>query len=230
MIRTEPISDIDVLLSERQWDFATYNRDGIMRHWNRLLDLNPRLWNGDVLICTGARVAAGRFIANLVKSDYASFVAWRDWGRPDSSAWNCFGVPAAFSNDGALLMGVMGRWTLNAGRVYPPSGTLEPRDVMGDGRVDLAGSMRIELLEETGLDLAQAKAGEMVAIFDGPRIAVAQRHDFDFSFSEIEQIFSRHRAVEDHPELEAIEAVWNISQTDSRMPPYAQEIVRYFHR
>jgi 8-oxo-dGTP pyrophosphatase MutT (NUDIX family) len=183
-----------------------------------------------VLLCTRAEIIRGTLAARLVKTDYASFVAWRDWGRPDLNAWSCFGVPAVFSSDGALLVGVMGAWTLNAGRAYPPSGSLEPRDVQADGSVDLLGSMVTELREETGLDLSHAKAGEMVAIFEGPRIAVTRRHDFPLPFADIERRFALHNATESSPELERIEAVWNASQIDSRMPPYAQEIIRYFHR
>ncbi len=47
------------------------------------------------------------------------------------------------------------------GKAYPPSGTLEPKDVRPeDGTVDIAGNMRTELLEETGFDLNEARPGE----------------------------------------------------------------------
>jgi hypothetical protein len=230
MIRVERVSTLDLRLSSKGWTFAIANRDAIDRHWLEVTKEKPTLWNGEVLLSVSAEAEQGRFTAEFVQTDYASFVAWRDWGRPDESVRNCFGVAAAFSNDGALLVGVMGGWTLNAGKAYPPSGTLEPKDVRPDGTVDLLGNMRTELMEETGLDLDHARAGEMVAIFEGPRLAIAQRHDFAMSFAEMERHFERHAAAEENPELAAIEAVRQASQSDSRMPPYAAEIIRYFFR
>lgn len=230
MIRTMPISSYEVHCGDAPWCFASDNAEAIAAHWRNVTDSKPGLWNGEILICTASAVTGGRFTATLARSDYASFVAWRDWGRPDESVCNCFGVAAAFSSDKALLVGVMGGWTLNAGKAYPPSGTLEPRDILPDGRVDLTGNMRTELLEETGLDLTHAAPGEMVAIFDGPRLAIAQRHDFNLSFAEIARRFEAHKAAEQQPELDRLEACWMASETDSRMPPYAAEMVRYFHR
>ncbi len=230
MNRIVPVSELRLGVSDAGWDFAAKYRAEIGRHWQLVAAEKPALWNGEVLLCTEAEVRDGVFIATLVKSDYASFIAWRDWGRPDQSVRNCFGVPAVFSNDGALLIGVMSGWTLNAGKAYPPSGTLEPKDIGSDGTVDVAGSMRGELLEETGLDLAEARAGEIVAIFEGPRLALARRYDFALSFAQMQARFARHQALEETPELAAIEAAWNGTQVDARMPGYAQDIIGYFHR
>jgi 8-oxo-dGTP pyrophosphatase MutT (NUDIX family) len=225
-----PLSDLRLTCSREAWDFAQAERPAIDAHWRRIVAQKPTLWNGEVLLCTEAEVADGCLAARFVRTDYASFIAWRDWQRRDVKVWSCFGVPAVFSSDGALLIGVMGQWTLNAGKAYPPSGSLEPRDIKGDDSVDLLGSMRTELHEETGLDLSSAVAGEIVAIFDGPRIAVARHHAFPHSFAEMQAIFADHSRQEERPELDGIEAVWSRSQIDSRMPGYAQEIIRYFHR
>jgi hypothetical protein len=228
MIRIAPVSSLDLRCLDGGWDFAHRNREAIDRHWLGIVAEKPTLWNGQILLCTRAEAADGHFAASFAVTDYASFVAWRDWGRPDSSVCNCFGVAAAFSSDGAMVLGVMGGWTLNAGKAYPPSGTLEPKDVRADGSVDLFGNMRTELLEETGLDLHHSIAGETVAIFDGPRLAIARRQDFALTFADMEKHFAEHAAREEQPELAAIEPVRAASQVDSRMPPYAAEIIRYF--
>ncbi|MCB1380063.1 MAG: NUDIX hydrolase [Alphaproteobacteria bacterium] len=228
MIRVEPIVAADLRLDEGGWDFAEAERAAIAAHWRAVIAEKPFLWNGKVLICTGAAVNDGVLSARLALTDFASFVACRDWGWPDPGASSCFAVPAVVSADGALLVGIMGPRTLNEGKAYPPSGSLEPRDVAADGRVDLRASMVAELREETGLDLGQAAAGPMVAIFEGPRLAVAQRHDLPLDFAEMEAVFQLHNAAEEDPELSAIEAIRNRSQIDSRMPFYAQEIIRQF--
>ena len=228
MIRVEPIERFRLDVADASWEFSNKYRDKIHLHWQAILVERPRLWNGEVLLCIAADIADGEFSATLVRSDYASFIAWRDWGRPDTSVRNCFGVPAVFSSDGALLIGVMNGWTLNAGKAYPPSGTLEPRDIRGDGSIDVRGSMRTELQEETGLDLNLARPGAIVAIFEGHRLAIVQRYDFELTFDEMQRHFRLHQALEPNPELATIEAVWSSSQVDSRMPDYAQEIIRYF--
>ena len=230
LIRSLPVTALDLRCSGGAWTFEAENRDAIARHWEKIVAANPKLWNGRTLICKEARVEQGLFRADLVEIAYASFVAWRDWGRPDASVVNCFGVPAVFSADGALLLGVMGPATLNAGRAYPPSGSLEPKDVGPDGRVDILGNMRSELLEETGLDLAAARPGAMVAIFEGPRLALAQRFDMDVSFAEMERRFAAHAAGDPHAELSAIEALRAESQLDARMPGYVGELLRALRR
>ena len=130
--------------------------------------------------------------ARFAITDYASFIAWRDWGWPDPSVRNCFGAPAIFSSDGALVFGVMAPHTLNGNMLYPPSGSLEPRDVRSDGTVDVLGSIATELMEETGLDVAAAEQGGLVAYFDGPRLAIVQKLVFPLSFDEINARFAAH--------------------------------------
>lgn len=228
MIRIEPVTALDLRLADDPWAFAVDERPAIDAYWQKIVTDKSTLWNGNVLLCRQAAVVDGRLSARFLKTDYASFIAWRDWGRPDPDVASCFGVPAVFSSDGALLVGVMGAWTLNAGKAYPPSGSLEPRDVRDDGSVDIEGSMRTELLEETGLDLAHSQPGDMVAIFEGGRIAVARRHGFPRAFSDMQDVFSVHAGNDERPELDRIEPIWNASQIDSRMPVYAKEIIRYF--
>lgn len=230
MIRSEPVTALDLRCTGGAWPFEAANRDAIASHWDKMVAANPKLWNGRTLICTEAAVEQGVFRAGLIEIDYASFVAWRDWGRPDASVVNCFGVPAVFSVDGALLLGVMSGSTLNAGKAYPPSGSLEPKDVQPDGTVDILANMQTELREETGLDLAEATPGPMAVIFEGPRLAVVQRFDLPLNFAEIERRFAAHAAADEHGELSGIEALRHASQIDSRMPGYVSELVRFFQR
>lgn len=228
MRRIEPISGLDLRLEARPWAFAAQERPRIDAHWRSLAAANPRLWNGEVLICTEAAVAAGVLSARFAVTDYASFLAWRDWGWPDRSVRNCFGTPAILTADGALVYGVMGRHTSNAGLVYPPSGSLEPRDVTDDGRVDLHSSIALELAEETGLEAKAATPGPLLAVFEGQRLAIAQTLRFDLPFAALAAHFAAHAAAQEAPELSGLLAIRSSSQIDSRMPGFAQEIVRFF--
>lgn len=227
-IRVEILSGLDLRMAAGGWDFADAERARIDAHWQQLVSVNPALWNGVVLMCTEAQVAGGVLSARFAETDYASFIAWRDWGWPDRSVRNCFGVPVLRSSDGALLFGVMGSNTLNPGWRYPPSGSLERRDVLADGRVDIVGSMAAELTEETGIGLSGTQPGPMVAIFEGQRLAVAQRFSATDEFAQLLDIFCRHTMAGSAHELSAVEAIRSAAQIDAAMPPYAQEIVRIF--
>ena len=70
-----------------------------------------------------------------LETDFASFLAWRDWGFPDRRCATASRMAALRSADGAFLLGVMGRHTATAGQIYFPAGTPDPTDIVGrDGR------------------------------------------------------------------------------------------------
>ena len=117
----------------------------------------PAVWNGRVLLLHSQVLADGVFRGDYLETDYASFAAWRHWGRPPAGVHDCFGAAALVSADGAFLLGVMGAHTFNAGQIYFPCGTPDPDDIV-DGKVDLDFSVRRELKEETGLDAAEFTA------------------------------------------------------------------------
>jgi len=94
-----------------------------------------------------------RFTASYFETDFASFLAWRDWEFPDREVFNGFGMARCAAADGAFVMGEMGGHTANAGRIYFPAGTPDLDDIKGD-TVDIAGSVVREVGEETGLSPA----------------------------------------------------------------------------
>jgi 8-oxo-dGTP pyrophosphatase MutT (NUDIX family) len=222
------ITAFDLRHTGDEWRFARDERERIEAHWQRLTAANSTLWNGKVLMCHSVAVDKGRLSARFVTSDFASFVACRDWDWPDKSVCNCFGSPVVISQDGALIYGRMGEKTLNAGLVYPPGGSLEPADVRADGTVDVRGSIERELQEETGLVAAEAEAGEWIAIFDSHRLSLARAYRFPLSGKQIEERVLRHITEAHEEELAGIEIVRSLSQLDSRTMPYAVEIARYF--
>lgn len=220
-----PLRGLDLRLDDRAWGFAEEQRLKIARHWRALIAEKPFLWNGDVLICTAHRIEDGRLSARFCRTDYASFVAWRDWGWPDREACNCFGVPAVVSSDGILLMGTMGPHTLNHGMAYPPSGSLEGRDIGPERRIDIEGSMAKELREETGLDLGLATPGRMIAVSDGRRLAVARRFDMPMVFGDMENVFRAHAAAGGEQELSDVFGIRSADHAGGNVPAYARTII-----
>ncbi|MFO1091017.1 MAG: NUDIX hydrolase [Hyphomicrobiales bacterium] len=230
-VRLIPIAGVDLRFTDATWAFAEERRADIDRHWEALLQTKPWLWNGRVLLTLEAVIDDAAVLrATLAETDFASFVAWRDWGWPDRGVRNTFGSPIILSSDRALLYGRMGAGTANAGKVYPPGGSLEPGDVLPDGSVDVHGSIVRELAEETGLDAGHARRGELLAVFDGQRLSIAQVLQFEEAAAELAARAMRFIAAEEHPELEGVHVIRHSSDLDSEVPPYAVEIARYLLR
>jgi 8-oxo-dGTP pyrophosphatase MutT (NUDIX family) len=225
-IKLVPISSLDLRLRSGSWTFAEAEKPRIAEHWRKLVDDNPKIWNGNVLICTHVELKGRELKGDFIKTDYASFVAWRDWGWPDKTVCNVFGSAAVLSADRAVLYGRMAGHTLNAGKVYPPGGSLEMMDVTPEGRVDVMGSITRELEEETGLRAADAKKGELLAIFDEHRLSVAQV----FHFADLAEVLAgkvkQYLRSAHEDELSDIEIITATSRFDATMP-YAIVLARY---
>ncbi|MGD1016400.1 MAG: hypothetical protein ABR863_08175 [Roseiarcus sp.] len=150
--RIVELAELDLALVARPWPFAEAEAAAIAAHWRTRLAAKPRLYNGRVLLlgehalerrADGAQALRGAFF----ETDYAAFIAWRDFGYPDAQVCNAFSAAALASRDGAFLLGEMAAHTLNAGAIYFPCGTPDPKDVFA-GRVDLEQSAARELEEE----------------------------------------------------------------------------------
>src|SRR5262245_10619719 len=102
-----PITSLDLHLRPGVWAFADAERLRIKDHRRKLTEENPKIWNGEVLICTRVELKGGGLEGDFLKTDYASFVAWRDWGWPDKTVCNVFGSAAVLSSDRAVLYGRM---------------------------------------------------------------------------------------------------------------------------
>ena len=224
-----PIKTLDLQLRPGTWAFADAERLKINEHWRKLADANPKIWNGDVLICTDAEWSDGGLRGNFLKTDYASFVAWRDWDWPDRTVRNLFGSAAVLSADRAVLYGRMASHTLNAGKVYPPGGSLEMMDVTADDRVDVMGSIIRELEEETGLKAGDAEKGELLAIFDDHRLSVAQVFRFAERAEALATRIRHYLRTSQEDELSDIEIVTATSKLASSMP-YAVALANYLTR
>ncbi len=224
------IAGVELVHEAGPWDFAARERARIDAHWAALVERNPALWNGEMLMAFDPVITDERLAMRLRTSDYASFVAWRDWDFADRAAWNCFGTPVLMSNDGALLFGVMGAHTLNAGLAYPPSGSLEPRDIGEGGRVDIDGSMATEVIEETGLDLGEAEAGASFAVYEARRLSVTRLYRFNQPADHLVARIEGFMARQDKPELAGVVALKAASDLERPMPPYARALARHVLR
>src|SRR5258708_33361355 len=166
------VTSLDLAVQKWSWPFAERRRAEIDAHFAVKQREKPKLWNGQVLLGRNPVFAGDRLTASYFETDFASFLAWRDWGFPDKSVFNGFGMGALLSSDGAFVLGEMGQHTANAGRIYFASGTPDLDDVR-DGTLDMAGSVDRELEEETGLAPADCRSdAHWHCDFTGPALAM----------------------------------------------------------
>jgi 8-oxo-dGTP pyrophosphatase MutT (NUDIX family) len=219
------VTALDLALRPAPWPFAEQRRADIDAHFALKQGEKPQLFNGRVLLARHPVFGADRFSADFFETDFASFLAWRDWGFPDASVFNGFGMGALRCSDGAFVMGEMGRHTANAGRIYFPSGTPDLDDIRGDA-VDIAGSVAREVEEETGLAPADYRAGaEWDCVVSGVAVAMIRVLDVECSGDALRARIEANLARQHQPELAAIHLVRGRSDLTAAMPRFVTAFI-----
>jgi 8-oxo-dGTP pyrophosphatase MutT (NUDIX family) len=219
------VTTLDLAVRPMAWPFAEERRAEIAAHFAEKQRERPRIWNGRVLLGRDAVFADGHVSATYFETDFASFLAWRDWGYPDNSVFNGFGMGALRTSDGAFVMGEMAQHTANAGRIYFPSGTPDLDDVR-DGKLDVRSSVTRETEEETGLTAADYRAEEdWHCVVVGPSIAIVKILNLDVPGEAARARIEANLAGQDEPELSAIHLVRGMSDLAPTMPRFVTAFV-----
>ncbi|MBR0707082.1 NUDIX hydrolase [Bradyrhizobium liaoningense] len=219
------VTTLDLAVRPIVWPFAEERRAEIAAHFAEKQRERPKIWNGRVLLGRDAVFSDGHLAATYFETDFASFLAWRDWGFPDKAVFNGFGMGALRASDGAFIMGEMAPHTANAGRVYFPSGTPDLDDVR-DGTLDIPGSVVRELGEETGLTAADYRVEPgWHCVVTGPSIAMLQVINLDVPGDVARARIEANLARETEPELSAIHIVRGMSDLTPAMPRFVTAFV-----
>jgi 8-oxo-dGTP pyrophosphatase MutT (NUDIX family) len=227
------VAELDFAFEPREWPFAVERADDIARHWRQRKAQKPQMFNGRVLLLgqhefisrhDGATILRGSYF----EVDFSAFLAWRDFGFPDSPVCNCFSMAALRSMDGAFLLGEMGAHTANAGSIYFAAGTPDAQDVFA-GKVDLAASVARELREETGLGADDvAMAPNWTIVYAPPRIACIKLTRVAASAFEVKARMDAFLRKENQPELARIHVVAAPADIDAaRSPAFIIDYLRY---
>ncbi len=220
------VSRLDLRFEPVPWRFADERRGDIDAHFAKLRAEKPELWNGRVLLLRRGEIADGVLSGAYLETDFASFIAWRDWGFPDATIRNCFPMAALRSSDGAFLLGVMGAHTATAGQIYFAAGTPDPNDIVGD-TVDLAGGVMRELTEETGLGPGdvEPEAGWFAMPF-GQRIALMKVMQIRETATALRARIRAFLTDQQQPELAEIHVARSVADLRPSMPPYVAAFLR----
>ena len=212
------VTALDLRVEAWPWPWAAAERARIDAHFAMRQAEKPGIWNGRVLVARNADFSGGRLSSSYFETDFASFLAWRDWGCPDRAVFNGFGMGALRSTDGAFVLGEMAGDTSNAGRIYFPAGTPDLDDVT-DGRLDLANNVAREIEEETGLaptDYRPASHWDCVVL--GASVAIMRVLDVDMPGEALKARIEANLARQEHPELSRIHMVRTRADFRASMP------------
>jgi 8-oxo-dGTP pyrophosphatase MutT (NUDIX family) len=230
-LRIVDVAELDFTVEPFHWAFAETERAAIAAHWRRRTEANPALYNGPVLLLARGALkprpdGATRLEGVYFQTNFADFLAWRDFGFPGEPVANAFAMAALKSADGAFLLGEMAPHTANAGRIYFPSGTPDPSDVIGV-RVDLAASARRELHEETGLSAEDVDVSpDWRVVFDGSKIACMKPMTLPLPAEDAKARIEAFLACDPHAELSRIHVVRRPEDLDrARMPSFVTAYV-----
>jgi len=219
------VTTLDLKVQPWSWPFAEARRAEIDRHFAGKQAEKPQIWNGRVLLGRDPVFTGSSFSASYFETDFASFLAWRDWGFPDASVFNGFGMGALRCADGAFVLGEMARHTSNAGRIYFPSGTPDLDDISGE-TVDMAGSVAREVAEETGLAEADYRTdAQWDCVVSGAAIAMIRILDVDSSGEALRARIEANLGRQQQPELAAIHLVRGVSDLTAAMPRFVTAFI-----
>jgi len=219
------VTQLDLKFQPWSWPFADERRADIDAHFAIKQREKPKIWNGRILLARNPVFTGDRFSATYSEVDFASFLAWRDWGFPDKGVFNGFGMGALRCSDGAFVLGEMGQHTANAGRIYFPSGTADLNDI-SDGAVDMSGSVGREVEEETGLTSADYRAGaHWDCVVSDAVVAMIRILEVDSSGAALQARIEANLARQSQPEFSAIHLVRASSDLTSAMPRFVTAFI-----
>ncbi|MGV3634214.1 MAG: NUDIX hydrolase [Pseudorhodoplanes sp.] len=220
------IGTLDLSVEPFDWAFARERRAEIDAHFESARGDKPGLWNGRVLLMHRHEIDGTCLRGRYFETDFASFMAWRDFGFPDPAIRNCFALGALQGADGGYVLGVMSSGTANAGKIYFPGGTPDLNDVVVR-TVDLEASVRREVQEETGLapDAFAIGAG-WHCIMAGPLIGLLKPMQARDSAAGLRDRIRAHIASERDPELADAYVAHGVADIHPMMPGFIQTFLR----
>ncbi|MBW9116651.1 NUDIX hydrolase [Rhizobium cauense] len=211
-----PIAGVDLKVLSGDHPVYLSQRDAIRENWEKETAANPALFDGRMVFQKRLALTDSGLAAEGHVIPFSTFMWWRRQANRQGGI-HLFAYPVLETADNALVAIRMGSHTANPGQVYFAAGSLEPEDVSA-GRCDVEGNMRREVLEETGLDLNDAKPGDRYYASHVRRtVTVLRLFRFEMTADEMIDRIHAHMLVADDKEIAGAVA---IRSADPRAQPY----------
>jgi len=200
------VEELNLRAAGSHWPFAEQYRVAIDEHWSKSVAVNPHIFNGTIYPLLDHVIGDNWFRGDYGKSDFASYLYWREMGFGDPPTCDGFASVMLRSVDGRYLFAKAAEYTLNSGLWVPPGGMIDERDVDRDGSIDVWRYGLRELAEETALapQDVMIEPGYQVAR-DGALIAYGLFCQSRPSEDEIFARFQQHNNnLQNKPELDEL--------------------------
>lgn len=219
---------VDLHVTDDPWLFSDRHREAISAHWERRRLVTPNFFNGVVHLLTQYNLSGdGLLSARFLRTDFRSFLYWRETGWPDTGVMDAFGSALLLSAEGRVLLGLQRAGNLNSGLCYPPGGFIDARDVREDGSIDIEGSVAREILEETGLSAPAIARGQgYVITIAGPVLSIAVPYRSGLPGAALLDEIRRHISADADSELaDLVLAAPEERNAELPMPDYARALL-----
>jgi len=222
------VSHLELRVNAPSWPWAVANRDEILAHFERRKQTHPGYFNGRTFILASHALSGDTFKASYAPADFASYLYWREKDFPDHSVRDGFGSAILRSAEGHILLGQQAKGNVNAGFAYLPGGFIDQKDIQPDGRIDIDGSVRREIGEETGLDPATLTRVPGYRLSRGGLlISFGVEYRASLSSDALRAKILDHLAREAKPELADIVVVRKVRDLEGiKAPDYTRHAVR----
>ena len=225
------ISRCRLAVGSAHWAYATKHKAEIETNWTKARVARPKLFNGTVYLLSEYELQAGTLSGTLLRTDFKSFLYWREQGYPECGLRDAFGAAVLRSREGHVLLGLQSEGHLNSGLAYPPSGMIDQDDVR-DGMIDIDASIVRELEEETGLRPAdfERAPGYLLTVLH-PYLAIAIEWRSELPAEVLREKILTHVCREAEPELADVVIV-RTAVDIGRVPlqPYAERLLQFLMR
>jgi 8-oxo-dGTP pyrophosphatase MutT (NUDIX family) len=223
------VAALEVRCVERNWPWAEANNAEIEAFWQAAKAEQPKMFDGPVFVFADIRVEDDTCRAICFETRFSRLLYAKRTGFPDPHMVNGFAMGALRASDGAFLLGVMGPHTANRGQIYFPAGTPDPSDRRDDGTLDLLGSIKRELAEETGLQPREYELGKgWVLVRDGGRLAFLRPVRVDGAGHEVRaRMLGRMRQMKEQELSDVYLAHGEGDIDEGRMPRFIQAFLRW---
>jgi 8-oxo-dGTP pyrophosphatase MutT (NUDIX family) len=226
--RVVRIESLALEVSPGRWLYADHHRDVIDAHWKLATAANPSFFNGVIHVIDRIDVGDTLLTAQLLATDFKSYLYWRDEGYPtEGGVRDGFGSALIRTGEGHILLGRQRLGNINAGLAYLPGGFIDSRDAGAGGVVDIAASIERELREETGLGMndLEAEPGYIVTM-TGAQVSFAVAYNSPLGSKELVAKVHTHIAAEAEPELAEMVIVRGVDDLRGlAMPHYARVLL-----
>lgn len=224
-----PVVGTDLRVLEGPHPILARHTPEIEANWVRERAANPSLFNGQMVLQHRLSVDSGTILGEGYLAPYAAFLWWRNTLRPPV-ACHLAAIPVIETSDGAVIAVRMGERTANPGKVYCAAGSIDASDIKEDARgqvCDVPGNMRREVLEETGLDIAEADAGPYQALSIRGAVTLFRRIRFAETSDAILSRIHQYVETAEEEEIDGAVAIFDADPHAHDYQPFMRVILAH---